>query len=101
LPESRLNISHYADIISENEEILFDGYFLATKRMSSDHKRWHLFYYKRVSSELSLRANQLRMIKDIRYPFGAVFISLGEAFCYPAVDAAPAELKINISELLA
>lgn len=41
------------------------------------------------------------MIEDIRYPFGAVLITFGEAFCYPAVDTAPAELKINISELLA
>lgn len=47
-----------------------------------------------------LNNRHLRMIEDIRYPLGAVFIAFREALCNPSVDTASAKLKINIAQLL-
>lgn len=41
------------------------------------------------------------MIKDIRYPLGAVFVPLRQPLGNPSVYAASADFKINIAQLLA
>ena len=76
-------------------------FFLVTKRMSSDHKRWHLFYYKRVNPELSLSANQLRMIKDKRYPLGAILIAIGQPIGNTSIYAPSAHIVVHIAQLVA